>query len=407
MKTQTIQRTAAQPELTSHFLTQVLNSVGQAVVTPDLLGKITLQLLHKILDGLHPFMGILTPEGTLLYANRAFLQIAMLQLEEVTGKPFEETYWWSHAEVSKDQLRAAIDQATAGKAFRCDTIVRGSDNRSITVDFMLAPIFDEAGQVSHLAFSGLDITTSKAAEQQVLQLNRTLERRVAERTAELERSNRELGWFASFVSHDLKAPLRTIDTLAHWIEEDAADLLPVHSRRHLTTLHGRVRRMDRLLTDLLAHARLTNQHYKTEQVDLRSLVEDVIDLLSPPPTFVVTIDEAMPVLQTQRSPLEMIVRNLISNAIKHHHRNDGHIHISATEVGALLEVSVSDDGPGIPPQFHKRIFEMFQTVQLRSQEEGSGMGLAIVQKLVENRGGAISLISEEGKGAKFEVKWPK
>jgi signal transduction histidine kinase len=105
--------------------------------------------------------------------------------------------------------------------------------------------------------------------------------------------------------------------------------------------------------------------------------------------------------------LEMVLRNLIGNAVKHHHREDGRIVIRTRDLGDWLEFLVEDDGPGIHPMYHKRIFELFQTLHPRDQVEGSGMGLAIVKKLVESQGGIIELDSAEGKGARFRFTWPK
>jgi PAS domain S-box-containing protein len=247
---------------------------------------------------------------------------------------------------------------------------------------------------------------ARAAERTLRQLNETLEERVAERTVELQRSNRELDRFAYVASHDLKAPLRAIDNLSKWIETDAADVLPDPSREHLNKLRGRVHRMERLLDDLLAFSRAGRIQHVAERVDGSLLVRNVFELLAPPPEFRLLADD-LPVLETQRVPLETVMRNLIGNAIKHHHKADGCISVTAEDLGDLVEFRVSDDGPGIAPAFHERIFELFQTLQPRDQLEGSGMGLAIVKKTVESMGGTITVESEAGQGAAFRFTWPK
>jgi PAS domain S-box-containing protein len=260
----------------------------------------------------------------------------------------------------------------------------------------------------------IDITERKRTEEALRQseaqlraLAETLEQRVAERTAELERRNQELDQFAYIASHDLKAPLRAIDNLATWISDDAGNLLPVTSQQHLELLRSRVKRMEDLLNGLLAYSRADRYHGEAELVDTHSLVKDVIELVAPPESFTITIQEKMPVMNTLRSPLETVLRNLIGNAIKHHHRSDGRVHISAEERDGLIEFTVKDDGPGIPEIFHERVFMIFQTLRPRDQVEGSGMGLAIVKKTVESCGGKISLISSEGQGAAFCFTWPK
>ncbi|MCC6453592.1 MAG: PAS domain S-box protein [Caldilineaceae bacterium] len=247
----------------------------------------------------------------------------------------------------------------------------------------------------------------KQAEDALRQLNATLEQRVDERTAELERSNRELDQFAYVASHDLKAPLRGIGQLATWISEDAGELLPPASQEHLAKLHGRVSRMDMLLNDLLAYSRAGRQRHKPEPVETTALIQNVVEILTPPRGFVVRIPAALPPLTVERIPLESVFRSLIDNAIKHHHNPaEGKVEISAQFHDNFVEFVVSDNGPGIEPRFHRRIFEMFQTLQPRDQVEGSGIGLALAKKLIESRGGTIEVQSNPGEGATFRFTWP-
>ena len=248
--------------------------------------------------------------------------------------------------------------------------------------------------------------SARSAELQLRQLNETLEERVQERTAELERSNRELDRFAYVASHDLKAPLRAIDNLSTWLEQDVHELLPPPSQEHLYKLRGRVQRMERLLDDLLAYSRAGRVQHTPQQVETGPLVRSIFELQSPPPEFQLTVEEPMPVLYTQRVPLETVLRNLIGNAIKHHKRLDGHVQVSARQHEGEVEFCVCDDGPGIAPEYHERIFELFQTLQPRDQLEASGMGLAIVKKTVESAGGHVSVQSAEGKGTCFTFTWP-
>jgi len=248
---------------------------------------------------------------------------------------------------------------------------------------------------------------ARQAEGQLRQLNETLESRVAERTAELRRSNEELDRFAYVASHDLKSPLRAIDHLSSWIVQDAAEQLPSASQEHLSKLRGRVKRMEKLLDDLLAYSRADRFKYPKQKVDTATLVADVAQLVTPVEGFTVTAQAPMPVLLTERVPLELVLRNLIDNAIKHHHRIEGEVWVAARDLGGWIEFSVTDNGPGIDEQFSARIFQMFQTLKPRDQVEGSGMGLAIVKKVVESRGGTLHVESTPGHGATFRFTWPK
>jgi signal transduction histidine kinase len=166
--------------------------------------------------------------------------------------------------------------------------------------------------------------------------------------------------------------------------------------------------MNTLLDDLLAYARAGRQRHPAEVVDARDIINDVSDMLAPPAGFTVKIVGRLPVLQVERAPLETVFRNLIGNAIKHHtHPAQGFVEISAEDGDEFVEFAVKDNGPGIAPAFHERIFEMFQTLKPRDQMEGSGVGLAVVKRSVESRGGTIQVESNVGEGTTFRFTWPK
>ncbi len=268
-------------------------------------------------------------------------------------------------------------------------------------------ICDAHGQPLRLLGINFDITERKAIEHALQQFNAQLEAQVRERTTELTKRLQELDQFAYVASHDLRAPLRAIDHLAQWISEDAARHLPPTSRRHLETMHGRITRMEQLLNDLLAYSRADRYQFNLAEVDVARMLEEILRLVAPPAGFVVSAPAALPLLVTQKVPLETVLRNLIQNAIKHHDRTAGHVQVTAQDLGDFVEFSVSDDGPGIAPEFHERIFQIFQTLKPRDQIEGSGMGLAIVKKTVEHRGGTVRVVSDGTRGTTFAFTWPK
>ncbi len=229
-----------------------------------------------------------------------------------------------------------------------------------------------------------------------------------EATADLQRSNYDLEQFAYIASHDLKAPLRNIDNLAEWIEEDLGDVLHGETRESMTMLRGRVKRLQYLLDDLLQFSRVGREECQVTLVDTNTLIEEIVDLLQPPAGIEIVAVRDLPEFDTLKGPLDQIFRNLIDNAIKHHDKDVGRIEISVTEHGDFYSFSVSDDGPGIDPKYHERVFQVFKTLKPRDAVEGSGMGLAIVQKQVERRGGQVRLASKAGeRGATFEFDWPK
>jgi signal transduction histidine kinase/CHASE3 domain sensor protein len=241
----------------------------------------------------------------------------------------------------------------------------------------------------------------KARANELVRLSTVL----ATTNAALEDRNRELEQFAYVASHDLKAPLRAIANLSEWIEEDLNDRLPQENQHQMQLLRGRVHRMEALINGLLEYSRIGRVQSPTELVDVKELLLEVIDSLAPPDSVQVEIAPEMPTFKTKVILLRQVFANLIGNAIKHHDRSDGHVRISVQDQGNWYEFAVADDGPGIDPIYHDKIFTIFQTLQARDTKESTGIGLSIVKKIVETEGGTIRLESQEGKGAAFYFTW--
>jgi light-regulated signal transduction histidine kinase (bacteriophytochrome) len=225
----------------------------------------------------------------------------------------------------------------------------------------------------------------------------------------LERTNRELDSFAYAASHDLRAPLRGIANLAQWIEEDllATDQLKGETREMLELMRGRMHRMEGLIEGLLQYSRAGRVHQQPEIVDVGALLREVVDLLSPPDGVTVAVARDLPVIQTERLLLQQVFLNLIGNAIKHSDRADASIAVTVRRVGPYYEFAVSDNGPGIDPEFHDRIWGIFQTLEARDRVEGAGIGLALVKKIVEAQTGRVWVESTSGNGATFKFLWRK
>ena len=240
------------------------------------------------------------------------------------------------------------------------------------------------------------------------------ERRAAEQhaaalakvSAELARSNRELEQVAYGASHDLKAPLRGIGTLCEWLEDDLADAMNDDARKHLGQMRSRVQRMGAIVDGILAFARVGQTQAQAETIDLGALLRDVVDLLHPPAGATITIGPAMPVARVQRQLLEQVFANLIGNALKYARRADPRVEVGAVESDRFFEFWVSDNGPGIAPQHHERIWSLFQRLESRDEIEGTGVGLALVKKIVEGQGGRVWVESRLGHGATFRFLWP-
>lgn len=264
-------------------------------------------------------------------------------------------------------------------------------------DWSLQPVRDGQERVEGLLLTLVDVTARRRAEEAV-----------ENKAQELARSNEELERFAYVASHDLRAPLRAIDNLANWLAEDEGETLSEQGHTYLQKLQGRVRRMEAMVEDLLEYSRAGRMRHEPTQVDTRALVQAIVDDLSPPRGFTVTADESLPQFTTERVPLETVLRNLIGNAVKHHeHPGEGQVTVRATQRGQWVEFTVFDNGPGIEGQYQERVFQLFQTLKPRDEVEGSGMGLAVVKKIVESRGGSVWVESALGEGAAFHFSWPQ
>jgi len=265
------------------------------------------------------------------------------------------------------------------------------------------PVRDQAGKIAYWVGTGTDIDDQKQSEIALREHGEQL----ARITAALEERNRELDQFAYITSHDLKAPLRGIANLSQWIEEDLGDNVTDDIRKQLDLLRGRVHRMEGLIDGILQYSRVGRVKGAIETVDVGVLLHDVVDLIAPPAEFHIDVAPNMPTIITERLRLQQVFQNLINNAIKHHNRADGHICISVAERGPMYEFAVTDDGPGIAPQYHQKIFVVFQTLAARDKVEGTGIGLSLVKKIVESNGGQIQVESAEGAGTTFRFTWPK
>jgi signal transduction histidine kinase len=276
--------------------------------------------------------------------------------------------------------------------------LRRLDGESITVLAALsAPERDQEEDVAILTFADITAHHARVAAEQ----------EAARRGEELSRVNAEVERLFYAVAHDLRSPLRAVDTLAAWIAEDLDAGEVGEVKNHITTLRLRIERLDRMLTDLLSYARIGRTQHPVEHVDVNALLEEITKgLLEIPAGFEVRWSE-MPALATHRTLLSQVFLNLIANAIKHHDRNTGLIEVAAEDAGDWVVFRVSDDGPGIPLKYRQRIFGLFSTLKRRDEVEGSGMGLAFVQKVVRKLGGQVSVQGPEGRGATFVFQWPK
>lgn len=227
--------------------------------------------------------------------------------------------------------------------------------------------------------------------------------------ADLKQANTDLQEFSYVASHDLRSPLRSIADLVDWISQDLADGKPEEVARNLARITPRIQRMESLIDDLLRYARAGKTDADYRAVSLPELVTEIIELQPLPDRFTLDTSELdARTFQAVRTPLSTVLRNLLSNAVKHHDRDTGLLRVAAQPDGSHMLITVTDDGPGVPAQASRRIFQLFQTLSASRRSETSGIGLALCKRMTETHGGHIDVVSPvaNGRGAQFRVWWP-
>jgi len=242
----------------------------------------------------------------------------------------------------------------------------------------------------------VDITQRKKVEEELMSS-----------LSQLETANRELSEFAFIVAHDLKEPLRALNSLSKWILTDYAEKFDEAGREKMELLVNRVRRINDLVEGIHRYSRAGQLVRNKTMMDLHEIVNDVMSVLNPPDHVHITVEGTLPSLICDRSSMEQVFQNLIGNAIKYMDKTQGLISISSVSDGNFWKTCVADNGPGIAEKDHKKIFQMFHVLQPRDKVEASGVGLAVVKKIVEMHGGRVWVESEVGQGSRFYFTIPK
>ncbi|MGI8510038.1 MAG: sensor histidine kinase [Gemmatimonadaceae bacterium] len=380
--------------LTVNSVRTAVTALEQAKDTIEEAREQFAQLLESTDEGLYG----MDAHGVCTFINSAGAGMLGYDHDELIG---HDMHTMIHAR-RPDESPYPVEECPIYRAFLAGEAVRVANevfwrknDTAIPVEYSSSPI-RERGEVIGAVIAFNDISERKSAERDRDHL-----------ITALARSNQELDQFAYVASHDLKAPLRGIANLSEWVEEDLGDNVPEDVRKKMDLIRGRVHRLEALIDGILQYSRAGRVRASVETVDTAALLQEVVELLAPPPEVTVTIGPNMPTLLSERTPLQQVFLNLISNAIKYNRRPGATIDVTVRDAGQFYAFSIADNGAGIAPEYHDRIFGIFQTLESRDKVEGTGIGLSVVKKMVELRGGTITVDSDVGRGAIFTFQWPR
>ena len=359
--------------------------------------------LANVLEASEDFIGLTGVEGRVIWNNPQMKKV--VEVEDVTKLSIVDYHpAWALEIVQREGIPTAIAQGT----WLGETALLTKQGQEIPVSQLIIAHKTAEGDIEYISTVMRDLTPQIEAENSLKEKAKELKwvnQQLLKTTSLLKKRNYELDRFAYVTSHDLKAPLRAIANLATWLGEDLEGIIPEENQHHLKLMQSRVERMDGLIQGLLEYSRVGRIQHSVTTVNVKDLLLETIDSLSPPATIKIAIAPNMPTLQTDTISLRQVFANLISNAIKYNEKNFGKIEISAQKHTDFYEFAIADNGPGIEPEHHERIFKIFQTLQARDTFESTGIGLSIVKKILEERGDTIRVESQLGQGATFFFTW--
>lgn len=327
-------------------------------------------------------------EGRIEWVNSSFVEMSGYCKEEAKGqKPGHLLQGPGSDPNTSIYLSERIKN---GKPFSCEIINYSKNGKKYWVKIQGQALFNKWGEISRYFAIEEDVTEKKELEVQKEEL-----------LASLEKSNNDLEEYAQIVSHDLKSPLRSINSLIFWIKEDDKHLSS-QSIEYLSLIEGKVEKMDRLIHGILTYSKInTTAPEKTELVNTPEVIKNIIDTIEIPPNVTINFTDNLPVINADTFRIHQLFQNLIGNAVNYIDKPLGSVRVGCEECSTHYVFSIADNGPGIAAEHHEKIFKTFQS--LGNSERSTGLGLSIVKKIVDYYKGRIWLESKVGEGTTFFV----
>jgi PAS domain S-box-containing protein len=399
--------------ITSHTITFAGRDAALVVVldiTEQKRADKVLRHMAAIVESSEDAIFTKTLDGMILSWNAGAERIYGYAPEEIVGQPVSVLVPPGHA----DEVPQILTRLKRGERIdHYETVRVRNDGTQIDVSLTISLIKDAAGNLLGASTIARDITRSKESEREIRALNQELEERVRQRTAQLEAANRELEAFAYSAAHDLRSPLITIDGFSQMLLEDYASSLPDEAQRYLHEVARHTQKMSTLINDLLAFSRVGRQAMKPQLVALADVARQALAELNGSregSAASVRIGD-LPLCQADPALLKQVVVNLLSNALKFSRDREDQV----IEVGWRQDLDsatshtyfVKDNGAGFDMQYAEKLFRVFQRLHRVDEYEGTGIGLAIVQRIIDRHGGRVWAEGEIGKGATFYFTLPR
>jgi len=375
--------------------------------------KITLEglrnseaFLNKIVENIPDMIFVKeTTEGRFVRFNKAGENLLGYNREEMLGKTDYDIFPEEVAAFFTTKDKVVIESKVPLDIHEEKILTKNLGTRILHTQKI--PLLDDSGNPKFILGISEDITEIKKAEEALHKLNEELEHRVIERTKQLESANKELKDFAFIVSHDLKAPLRAVSQLAHWLKEDYYEKLDEEGKETIDIILRRVKRMDSLIDGILHYSRVGRLSEKREKVNILSLVNEVVSSLIIPSNIKIYVEGEFPTIIGDQTQFKQVFQNLVSNSVKFMDKPEGIIKINCDSLADQWKFSLSDNGPGIEEKYFEKVFQIFQTLSSRDSHESTGIGLTIVKKIVELYGGDVHIESEINNGTTIIFTIPK